>query len=135
MCNQIFLQIYKLFLNGGEAKIACLEELLGGSNGVAATMDDERNEPEMYASLFEGDCRTTVELLYLTLLRAMDGRTYEQCNDLLRGLSFLQLVVTKAMWKYRHDVGPTVEEFAREFDRLDVASERMRLFEYAQSAV
>ena len=88
----------------------------------------------MYSALFTGECRLDMETLYLRLLREMRNIPYEQCEDLLEALAFLQQVVATAIWKYHHDVGKHMEAFARDFDRLDVESERMRLYEYAKVA-
>lgn len=133
MCKETLFRIYELSLRDGGTRSQVLEQLLQDSNSGVLTVDDERNAPEMYARLFGGECRPTVEALLLALMRGMKERTFEEAHDGIQALSFLQTVAATALWKYRLDVGSRLEEFAREFDRLDVESERVRLHEYTQS--
>lgn len=133
MCKETLLRIYEMSVVTGEARSQVLEQAIGEPHLELITIDDERNEPEMYARLFGDQCRATVDTVRLSLLRNMKGLTFEQARDHIQGLSFLQLVGAKALWKYRQDVGVAVEEFVREFDRLDVESERVRLHDLAQS--
>jgi hypothetical protein len=131
MCKEILFRIYQLSLECGEAKSSVLEKILECSDS-ALTVDDWRNEPELYARLFGNECRSMVETLLMDLMRDTKERTFKEANDHIQALSFLQTVIAKALWKYRQEVGLSLEEFAREFDRLDVEHERMRLYECAQ---
>lgn len=133
MCKDTLLRIYEFAQKAGSVKSQVLERFLGGRHSAAITIDDERNEPEMYAHLFGGECQPIMEALLRDLMRDMKGMAFEQAHDQIRALSFLQFVAARGLWKYRQNVGSILEEFVREFDRLDVESERMRLHEYAQS--
>jgi hypothetical protein len=133
MCKETLFRIYELSLSSGGAKNQVIEQILEWAHSEVLTIDDERNEPEMYAHLFGNECRATLETVLLGLMRGTKELTFKQARDHLQALSFLQALIAKALWKYRQEVGLNLEEFARDFDRLDVEHERMRLFEYAQS--
>lgn len=90
--------------------------------------DLRRNEGDAYA-LFRDD---RLQKLYRRLLREMRGVPFEDCGDIMAGLTFLQTVVATALWKHRLAVPDSLETFAREFDRLDVAGEQRRLYTRAQ---
>lgn len=62
----------------------------------------------------------------------MSGVPYPQCGDFLDALAFIQEISATALWKYRQGVGDAVEDFVRNFDRLDVSDERIRLYDCAQ---
>lgn len=123
--------IYRLFLESGEQRICRIEQILGFDGTVTASADDKRNEPQIYADLFAGSCRHDMEVLYVTLLQEMRTSPFEQCDELIAALAFFQLVAATALWKYSIEIGQVLEIFAREFDRLDVASERLRLYRFA----
>lgn len=101
-------------------------------NAVELSADERRNEPATYAALFSSECRKFLEEVYEGALVMMRERSLNACEDVLNGLAFLQEVVATAMWRHRCDVGETLEVFARNFDRLDVAEERARLHGEAQ---
>lgn len=134
MNKQILHLIYCMFLNRGGKRICCIEKIFKFEEVTVVPTDGWRNESELYSSLFTGESRLELETLYLELLRDMRNVPYEQCEDLLEALTFLQQMLATAMWKYHHDVGWKMEAFTRDFDRLDVESERMRLYQYAQQA-
>ena len=132
MFNQILLLIYRLFLHGGGRKIDWMEQYLGYDGRVALSSDDLMNEPSMYEAIFSEEHRPKVEQLYLGLLNEMDRTPYQQCGNMLEALAFIQGISATALWKYRKNVGSVIEEFVRDFDRLDVSDERVRLYERAQ---
>jgi len=71
--------------------------------------------------------------LYLKAMRMMRGRPFDDCDEALKGLVFLQEVAATALWRHRCPVGDTLASFAREFDRLDVPAEHERLYVRAQT--
>ena len=132
MFNQIFLLVYRLFLNGGGRKINWMEQYLSYDDSVVLSSDDVKNEPNTFEAIFSEEHRPKLEQLYLELLNEMNGIPYQQCGDMLDALTFIQEISAIALWKYHQNIGPVVEEFVRNFDRLDVPDERVRLYEKAQ---
>lgn len=133
MFNQILLLVYRLFLSEGRGKrINWIEQYLGFNGSVGLSADDRRNEPSAYEAIFSEEHRAKLEQLQLKLLNEMNGVPYQQCGDVLEALAFIQEISATALWKYHQSVGAMTEEFVRDFDRLDVSDERVRLYESAQ---
>lgn len=132
MFNQILLLIYRLFLHGGGKKIIWMEQYLGYKNKVKLSSDDIKNESFAYASVFLENNRITLEKIYIKLKSEMNGIPYKQCEEILDALEFIQQISATAMWKYNQNVGVMIEEFVRNFDRLDVPKERIRLYNETQ---
>jgi hypothetical protein len=132
MFNQSLLLVYRLFLHGGGRKIDWMEQYLGYDSKAVLSSDDLMNEPSAYETIFSEENRPKLEQLYLTFLHEMSGISYGQCGDVLEALTFFQEVSAAALWRYHQNVGMMIEEFVRNFDRLDVPSERVRLYEKAQ---
>jgi hypothetical protein len=132
MFNQILLLVYRLFLHKGGQKIDWMEQYLGYDGKAVLSSDDLMNEPSAYEAIFSEENRPKLERLYLKLLHEMSGISYGQCGDVLEALIFLQEASATALWRYHQNVGVAIEEFVRDFDRLDVPSERVRLYEKAQ---
>jgi len=93
--------------------------------------EEERNLPLFYATLCSPSGSAAMETLFREMMVGMRGRPYEECGDLLQGLAIVQRIAATAHWKYHWEVGPLLMAFARGFDRLDVDSERRRLFDSA----
>ena len=132
MFNQILLLVYRLFLREGKRKIDWMERYLGYDGRAALSSDDMKNESSAYDEIFSEEHRPKLEQLYLGLLNEMNGVPYQQCGDMLEALTFIQEISATALWKYSRNVGVVIEEFVRDFDRLDVPDERVRLYEKAQ---
>lgn len=132
MCNEIIQTIYRIFLESGGRKIFWIERSVGLDESKVVSVDDKRNEPELYSNLFSGECRENMEELYMAMLKQMRETPFEHCDDLMEAAAFLQQVMATAMWKYHQDIGEAMEKFTREFDRLDVSAERVRLHEYTK---
>jgi hypothetical protein len=134
MCKKLLLTIYRLIVARTGARVAFIEQRVGfDQNGPPLSEDDSRNEREMYVALFSDDCRPCVESLFLDMLKELEVLPYERSADVLNGLVLLQEVIARALWKHRCAVGPRLESFAREFDRLDREDERLRLYQHAQA--
>ena len=132
MFNQNLLFIYRLFLHGGGRKINWMEQYLGYDGRAALSFDDMKNEPRAYEAVFSEEHRPKLEQLYMKLQNEMKGTPYQQCADVLETLAFIQEISATALWKYHQNVGAVIEEFVRDFDRLDVPEERVGLYEKAQ---
>lgn len=133
MCKEHLNLVYRSWLSRTGSRVEFLEQSVAFSDvTVALSEDDRRNEPTTYAHLFSAECRIFLEGIYDRALEMMRGRPLDACGDVLKGLEFLQEVVATAIWRYRCDVGQKLDAFAREFDRLDVPTERARLHGGAQ---
>ena len=132
MCNHILSIIYLLSINRGKAQIGWMNQYFRSNSTNAISLDDERNEPDLYATLFSKECRAKIESLYLKLLSEMKEVPYEKCKGVLEALMFLQEVAATAFWKYHCNIGKKMECFVKDFDRLDVTSEQRRLHEKVQ---
>lgn len=133
MFNQSLLLAYRLFLHRGGRKIHWMEQYLGYEGGAELSPGDIENEPSAYEAIFLEEHQPKLERLYLSLLNEMNGVPYSRCGDVLEALAFLQEISAIALWKYHQSVGVVIEEFVRDFDRLDVPDERVRLYEKAQN--
>lgn len=132
MLEEVLIPVYRLFLIKGD-RVQWIDQKLGIDRKISLSLDDVRNESEAYVTLFSEKNRQKVEQIYSALMNEMDGVSYDQCGGVLKGLAFLQEVASVALWKYSLNVGEKIEEFTREFDRLDVSCECVRLYESAQS--
>lgn len=134
MCKKQLALLYALFIERTSNRIAFIERHLPQFADLGRlSEDDRRNQPEVYRIAFSKSCRPYVEALYLEAMTALTTVPFEQSVDTLNGLAFVQEVSAAAMWRYNCDVGRVLEAFAREFDRLDLESERRRLYARAQT--
>jgi hypothetical protein len=133
MCKNLMLTIYRLMLARSSARAVFIEERLGfDRNAAPLSVDDSRNERDIYVSLFSEDCRPFVEGLFLDMSKELSALPYERSADVLSSLALVQEMIATALWKYKCAVGPRLESFAREFDRLDRDEERLRLYEHTR---
>ena len=135
MYNQQLLDIYRLHVARGGARHGDIERHLCLNAPVApVSVDDQRNEPSTFEELFSGDGIRYLEALYQRLMWQMQGVPFAETSETLGALSFLQVVLATALWRYRLSVGPTLDTFARQYDRLDTEVMRRKLHVSAQSA-
>ncbi len=131
MCVEILAAIYRAQAVRGSARVFSLEEDLGFEGDVAPSEDDLRNERTNFERLFSGECNSYVDNLYREAMNRLWGKPYDEAENELRVLAYLQNLVAAALWKHGLVPSETLEGFARQFDRLDVDSERRRLYEIA----
>lgn len=132
MFDKVLLLAYRLFLGEGCKRVNWMEQRFGFDMETALSSDDRRNEPETYAALFSQDNQKKLEELYVELLDEMNNLPYQQSEDILDMLAFIQEISATALWKYHQSVGTLIEKFVRDFDRLDVPDERVRLYKSTQ---
>jgi hypothetical protein len=132
--ENLFL-IYRLFLDEGRQRVDWIEQYLNIDGDIGLSLDDRRNAPSAYKDIFSSKHQSIIEEIYLNLLSEMNGMSYNKCDDILKALSFIQEISATALWKYHQSLGVRIEKFVRDFDRLDAPSERIRLYENAQTAV
>ncbi|MGQ0595704.1 hypothetical protein [Aquabacterium sp.] len=132
MFKNLIAGVYLRSLRHGARRIDSIEQYLGVAIDQVDAGQLQVGIDAAYSDLFNGVGRVEVEGLYDELRGALIGKSFEQCADILDGLSFLQELVAMALWKYQVDVGERLEGFARNFDRLDVQDERRRLHQEAQ---
>ena len=134
ICRDHLLVVYRGYAERTRTRVAFIDQAISCPAEIGSLSDDERrNEPTTYAALFSDECRSFLEDLYEEAMRMMRGRPLVDCEDTVKGLAFLQEVAATALWRHQYPVGDTLASFAREFDRLDVPSERERLHARAQS--
>lgn len=133
MFNKNLLNIYRLFLNRGGRKINWMEKWLGFDDVAPVSDDDKMNESNTYAVIFSDEHRQEMEQIFQYIINNMKGLSYIQCEDSLEALAFIQEISATGLWKYHQNVGTKIEKFIRDFDRLDVPTERIRLYENIQS--
>lgn len=126
------LLIYKLLLDQGGDRAPAIERYLEFDISQPASEDDKINEQIIYSTLFNENL-PRIERIFINLLEDMRGTPFEQCDTTIDGLALLQSIISTALWKYHQNVGETLEHFARDFDRLDVPEERVRLYKAAGS--
>lgn len=132
MCDHILSKIYSLYLNKGGNRVILIEAYLSYNHIYEISLDDERNQPYLYATLFSDECQVYIERLYLRLLSEMKGIPYEKCDNIIEALMFIQQISSTALWVYNCNASQKLETFVRDFDRLDVSSEKIRLYESVQ---
>ena len=123
--------IYRTQAVRGSARVLSLEEALGFEGDVAPSEDDLRNERINFERLFSGECNGYADGLYREAMSRLWGKPIGEAENELRVLAYLQNLVAVALWKHGLAPSETLEGFARQFDRLDVESERRRLYEIA----
>lgn len=109
----------------------CLEKFV--PNIQFKNMDSLTNEEKRLetAKLFaEGG--KVVGQLYQYLMQQLRSVRFEDADDIIFGLEFLHSAGATAMWQYHYSVPDYFARFIREFDRLDVPEERLRLYKLAK---
>jgi hypothetical protein len=127
--------LYSRFLQRGGKRIAAIERLLEGGAPEPDGMDSNDDEASIYAALFSDTCRRKFEQLHLTLMDELRKTASHSYGDVIEGLSFTQEIAATGLWKYHEHIGARLESFVRDFDRLDVPEERVRLYESAQESL
>jgi hypothetical protein len=133
-CAQHLLVVYRAYVIRTGTRLEVLDRAMSWPVEIAPLSEDERrNEPPTYAALFSPECEAFLEQFYQKAMHMMNGRPFDDCGQPLQALAFFQEVVATALWRHRCTVGNVLASFAREFDRLDVHSERERLHARAQT--
>jgi hypothetical protein len=129
--RQLLAKIYALFIDRGRTRMPVFEQHLDMLTPPPISVDDRRNEPAMFRELAENHPDVLNEL-FQELLRDLRSVSYERSTGILDALAFVQSVGASALWKHHCRVGDPLETFVRQFDRLDVPAERLRLYRFAQ---
>lgn len=134
-CVETVAIIYRDWFESTRVRIAAVERLLDQEREpLGLTIDERRNMRSSYSLLFSEACRKEFGDMYEHLLAQLRGGQYPESADCVMGLRFVQEVVAAAMWRFNMPVGGSLEQFAREFDRLDEPGECRRLHEWARAA-
>lgn len=128
MCDTYFLSIYRLRVAAGLARIALLEDRFRDALTSLKIEDDVANLPFLYEKLFSHECSIFLLKKYKDICDEMASLRFCECDKHFEFLMFIQEVLATALWKFGLSVGGDLEQFARDFDRLDVQEERLRLF-------
>jgi hypothetical protein len=122
-----FRKIYGLAVHRNGSRVPVMETYLGLDAPGHVSADDLRNEPALYRELAQ-DAHSILEDCLQWLLRELRDLRYEEAEGVLDGIAFLQAVSGDVLWRYNAPLSVALEGFVREFDRLDVDSERRRLY-------
>lgn len=134
MCEVTLQLIYFLFVRQKGARIPVLERYINYIDGSLVFSEDfMRNEPVMYKDLFSVKCKDYMLDLFRKLMTDLKVLKFEGSGEILDGLEFVQNISATALWKFNCDLVSEMEDFVREFDRLDVIEERKRLYLLAQA--
>lgn len=130
MCADCLSVIYRMYVERGGARVPYIEELPGLDITTALRADDWRDEAATYGKLFGEKCENFCKGLFDELREEIANKQFSEAGGALDALQFLQQILATAIWKYSVDPGDHLSDFARDFDRLDVRSEKLRLYEY-----
>jgi hypothetical protein len=122
-----FGKIYDLWVDRSRERIPIIEKYLGMVEAQPVSADDRRNEPQFYRDVAR-DKGLLLENCLEWLLDRLKTVPYEQAVDIFAGVEFLQWIIADVLWRYGSNVSEKLECFTRDFDRLDVPDERLRLF-------
>ena len=136
MCERLMGVAYSMYLSRERPEVSIIEKYINYPiNGISVSVDDVRNESEIYAKIFRSRQDSFVYGLFLRLLGDLKGRPREDASDVIGGLEFIQEIGARGLWPFGLHVSADFEDFIRAFDRLDVAEERERLYVWAQTVV
>ena len=131
MCFELIRKLYQQSVDQGMGPAPPLDYMLNGAE-VHSEVPVDYAEEYLYKDLFDEACREALDHVYAELIFQLKKRTKDDISDLISALSFVQLVAARAMWKYNLQISSAMENFARDFERLDVDSECERLYYLAQ---
>lgn len=129
MCKAALQTIYSIFVYQQGMRVPAIERHIEyEEQGPAFTEDLLRNERSAYEALFSPSCENCVPAIFERLMSEIKVSEFEASGEALDGLDFLLHIGARALWKFNCDLAPEMEGLVREFDRLDVAGERKRLY-------
>jgi len=123
--------IYRLYVDSGGKPLAAVERYLGATLVSPISEGLRRNERQVYKAFIEKD-PGSLDDFFRNMLQDLRASSFANGTDTIAALDFIQRVVATAMWKHNLSVSASLAAFAREFDRLDILSERERLYLFAQ---
>ena len=136
MCLMILSEIYIMNIQNGGRKNFILEKYFFNKYLLEYkknhTTYPSHKEEDLFLLFFNEECLFVLDELYEYLMNQMSNKNYEDCFDVIEALEFIQFICAKAMWKYHLKINETLEDFTRDFDRLDLVSEKIRLYNIAQ---
>ncbi|GKT26114.1 hypothetical protein [Acidovorax sp. SUPP3334] len=132
MFNELFRSIYLSHISKGGLIVDWVEDEFRFSAAREKSINFDQSEQEIYKSFFSSENQSKFYLLYCRIRGEMVGVPYSRCEKLIGMLAFMQEILATALWKHNQRVEVDMENFAREFDRLDIEDERFRLYESVQ---
>lgn len=136
MRNINILRAYQIFASRTSIHVSELDEYIqtyyNTSDGL---IDPLVLEFDIYRSAFSPEGLREIEDIFKESLRRMHGATFKESANEMRLLLFLSDLAAKGLWEYQLNIGEKLEWFTREFDRLDVPTEQMRLHKWAQGSI
>lgn len=112
-------KVYENYISQGGEKSLLVEKYINHIDIKFYKSED------LLQNLFGGN---HIKLLFNEALRIISKENFENSIDAINCLKFIQDIGSMAMWKYNIKVDNDLEDFIRDFDRLDVEFERKRLY-------
>jgi len=103
-------------------------KLLDDFKSEVLSSDIDNALPIVYTLLFSIENQKLISLEVDKLLEKL-RTTVSSSDPLFTDLAVLQSVTATALWKYEIDISSNLEDFAREFDRVDDNIVRLHLME------
>ncbi|HEX9983220.1 MAG TPA: hypothetical protein VGF69_08150 [Thermoanaerobaculia bacterium] len=125
---EYFRKIYDLSIHNLDERLPVIERFLGIDGPSSVSIDDQRNGLYYYSGLAANSAPILDECLG-RLVAELVTVPYDDAGEIFAGLGFLKSVAAQAMWRYCLGISRPMEDFTRDFDRLDVDEERRRLYE------
>lgn len=135
-CREALALLYRIHRSHGYRRSAFIEEALSGADVTGPpSFDDLRNDREAYATLFGAGGSPDVESVYRAAIARLRTVPFEEAEDLIAGLYFMRRLISTAYFRWDHAIVPDLADFARDYERLDLAEERRRLHAEAVGGV
>jgi hypothetical protein len=86
-----------------------------------------------YAYLFKSENQLLFMDEITTQIKKLENINQRSFDEVFDVLEVLQAIGSTALWKYEMSLLANIEEFVRDFDRIDDSSERVRIIKYYQA--
>lgn len=119
-----------MYLKNGDEKINTefIENEIGKSVDEAMLANHHVDEASLYLKLFTKEGVEFLNEFYFQICNQIKKISFAESAQHLSLLMFMQEIFAAALWKYNLNIGEVLERFTREFDRLDLIEEKVRLY-------
>lgn len=133
-CKDALTRIYKFWLSKnnpiGHLEAYLLYERSEFQDGLLPLSAIE----DQYRWLLTETCDNYLRGAIGTTINSIISTSFEEADEkYIPAIIFFHDVLAAAMWKFHMDISADFEQFVREYDRLDVKTERIRLYEALKS--
>ncbi len=89
-------------------------------------LDIERSIPDIYKLLFRYENQEILSVEIKKMLMKLKDEANSPQHQVFDEIESIQQIISTAMWRYKIQLLPYLENFAKEFDRIDDDRERYR---------